>query len=64
MAACEDLARDLGTQRVVLSTEPAMTAAQRLYHRLGYVRTPERDWSIGAFPLLTYGKDLAQAATT
>ncbi|ACU73496.1 GCN5-related N-acetyltransferase [Catenulispora acidiphila DSM 44928] len=29
---------------LVLSTKPEMTAAQRLYARLGFSRTPERDW--------------------
>jgi ribosomal protein S18 acetylase RimI-like enzyme len=29
---------------LVLSTKPQMTAAQRLYTRLGFARTPERDW--------------------
>jgi ribosomal protein S18 acetylase RimI-like enzyme len=28
----------------VLSTKPEMTVAQRLYARLGFSRTPERDW--------------------
>lgn len=29
---------------LVLSTKPEMKAAQRLYARLGFARTPERDW--------------------
>lgn len=29
---------------LVLSTKPEMAAAQRLYARLGFQRTPERDW--------------------
>ncbi len=33
-----------GARRVVLSTQDAMAAAQRLYARLGFVREPERDW--------------------
>lgn len=33
-----------GARRVVLSTQDAMAAAQRLYARLGFVRQPERDW--------------------
>jgi hypothetical protein len=28
----------------VLSTKPIMTAAHRLYERVGFVRTPGRDW--------------------
>jgi ribosomal protein S18 acetylase RimI-like enzyme len=56
--ACEDLARDRGMHRVVLSTEPAMHAAQGLYVRLGYTRTPDRDWEIHGFRLITYARDL------
>ncbi len=33
-----------GGRRVVLSTLDAMTTAQRLYRRLGFVEAPERDW--------------------
>jgi ribosomal protein S18 acetylase RimI-like enzyme len=58
MAACEALAADRGLQRVVLSTEPAMTAAQGLYESLGYARTPERDWRINGFGLITYARDI------
>jgi len=32
-----------GAERVVLSTTPAMEAAQRLYERMGLRREPERD---------------------
>ena len=56
MRACEVLARQTGRARVVLSTEPAMTAAQALYERLGYLRTPDRDWSIHGTRLITYGR--------
>ncbi len=34
-----------GADRVVLSTLDAMAAARRLYARLGFVASPERDWS-------------------
>ncbi len=30
---------------IVLSTQPSMTAAHRIYGRLGFVRTPAKDWS-------------------
>ncbi|TFV66400.1 UNVERIFIED_ORG: GNAT family N-acetyltransferase [Bacillus sp. AZ43] len=45
MTACIDRARAAGKRRVVLSTGSRMTAAQRLYERLGFVRLPERDWT-------------------
>ena len=35
-----------------------MIAAQRLYDRLGYSRTPERDWWINGFGLITYGREV------
>ena len=42
--ACVDRARDEQHGRVVLSTQPEMAAAQRLYQRLGFVRQPDLDW--------------------
>jgi ribosomal protein S18 acetylase RimI-like enzyme len=42
--ACIDRAKAAGAPRLVLSTGPEMTAAHRLYERLGFVRVPERDW--------------------
>lgn len=57
--ACVDRARALGVTALVLSTQPAMLGAQRLYGRLGFVRTPELDWSpIPALRLLTYRLEL------
>jgi len=47
MNGCEALARDEGAAAVVLSTEPDMYAAHRLYRRRGYVRQPGRDWRTG-----------------
>jgi ribosomal protein S18 acetylase RimI-like enzyme len=44
MAACDARARELGASRIVLSTQPTMTAAHRLYERLGFRRAPDRDW--------------------
>jgi hypothetical protein len=36
-----------------------MTAAHRLYHRLGFTRLPERDWSPEPdIELLVYARDL------
>ncbi|WP_437047403.1 GNAT family N-acetyltransferase [Streptomyces sp. enrichment culture] len=57
--ACVERARAVeGCVRVVLSTQPAMRTAHRLYERLGFVRTPERDWNplpeVDGITLLTY----------
>lgn len=43
--ACVDRARATGCAAVALSSGTWMAAAHRLYERLGFVRTPERDWS-------------------
>ncbi|MDR6976746.1 ribosomal protein S18 acetylase RimI-like enzyme [Streptomyces sp. 3330] len=44
--ACLDRARAAeGCTAVVLSTQRVMYAAHRIYERLGFVRTPERDWN-------------------
>jgi len=60
MDACLELARAAGCRRVLLSTQREMAAAHHLYHRLGFVRTPEKDWSPEpGLQLLTYGLDLA-----
>jgi ribosomal protein S18 acetylase RimI-like enzyme len=56
--ACIERARALGSPRLRLSTLPLMTAAHRLYERLGFVRTPERDWSPPTVRLLSYALDL------
>ena len=42
---CIELAAASGAVDVVISTATWMTSAHRLYHRLGFVRIPERDWS-------------------
>ncbi|MFJ8883555.1 GNAT family N-acetyltransferase [Streptomyces sp. NPDC102402] len=59
--ACVDRARAAGgLSGIVLSTHPAMHGAHRIYRRLGFARSPERDWSPlpGRPPLLTYRLDL------
>lgn len=40
-----DQARSRGAERVVLSTMAWMHSAHALYERLGFRRTPDRDWS-------------------
>lgn len=37
--------RSEGASRIVMSTQPAMGAAQHLYEAAGFVRAPERDWA-------------------
>ena len=57
--ACLDRARELGLTRVVMSTQESMVHAHRIYERLGFVRTPERDWSpVPGIDLLTYAIEL------
>ncbi|MFE6284622.1 GNAT family N-acetyltransferase [Streptomyces sp. NPDC057877] len=57
--ACVDRARATdGCTGVVLSTQRTMHAAHRIYERLGFTRTPERDWNplpeLDDITLLTY----------
>ncbi len=43
-------------RHLVLLTQPEMLAAQRLYHRAGFRRLPDRDWSPApGVTLLAYG---------
>jgi ribosomal protein S18 acetylase RimI-like enzyme len=57
--ACTDRARELGAQRMVLSSTPEMAPAHRLYGRLGFIRTPERDWfPLPGLPLWAFVADL------
>jgi ribosomal protein S18 acetylase RimI-like enzyme len=59
VTTCLDRARAAGKRRMVLSTDPLMTAAHRLYGRLGFTRLPERDWSPApGVELLVYGREL------
>lgn len=45
VGACLERARELGYSALVLSSLPAQQAAHRVYERLGFRRTPDRDWS-------------------
>ena len=59
--ACLERARGEGCTRFVLSSGPRMTAAHRMYEGMGFVRSPERDWSpVPGVDLVTYGYDLRQ----
>lgn len=42
---CLQLATGAGSAAVVISTAGWMSAAHRLYRRLGFLPAPERDWS-------------------
>ena len=56
---CLARARAAGKRRVVISSDPRMAAAHRLYARLGLHRLPERDWSpVPGVDLLVYALDL------
>ncbi|MFD8084608.1 GNAT family N-acetyltransferase [Kitasatospora sp. NPDC059722] len=37
--------RELGLAGMAFSTQPRMTAAHRIYERVGFRRAPERDWA-------------------
>jgi ribosomal protein S18 acetylase RimI-like enzyme len=58
--ACLDRSRELGLTALVMSTQAAMVHAHRIYERLGFVRTPERDWSpVPGVQLMTYAVEFA-----
>lgn len=57
---CVRRSREAGRSVVRLSTQPKMLAAQRLYERVGFTRTPDRDWSpVEGLVLMTYELPLA-----
>ena len=56
VGAAVERARERGSRHLVLSTQPAMLAAQRLYRAAGFERLPERDWSpMPGMALLAFG---------
>jgi ribosomal protein S18 acetylase RimI-like enzyme len=56
MEAAHAEARQRGMRRVVLCSEASYTQVHRFYERLGYQRQPERDWTPGGVPLLSFGR--------
>jgi ribosomal protein S18 acetylase RimI-like enzyme len=59
VTTCLERARAAGKRRMVISTDPRMTAAHRLYERMGFRRLAERDWSpMPGVDLLVYSRDL------
>lgn len=59
--ASVERARASGKRRLVLSSQPGMAAAHRLYRRLAFERAPHRDWSPtpGMRPLTVFSLELA-----
>lgn len=56
-AHCEERAREHGAVGMALSSLAVMTAAHRIYERLGYARDPSRDWSpLPGVDLLAFSK--------
>jgi ribosomal protein S18 acetylase RimI-like enzyme len=53
-------AAEIGVRQLLLSTQPDMRAAHRLYEEAGFTRLPDRDWSPEpGVNLLVYGLRLA-----
>ncbi|MEP9361576.1 GNAT family N-acetyltransferase [Nocardioides sp. CN2-186] len=51
--------REAGCHAIVMSSLSAMSAAHRLYGRLGFERMPERDWSpLPGVDLIAFRKEL------
>ena len=63
VAWCVARARTAGVRVLRLSTQPTMAAAGRLYGRLGFVRTPELDWTPEpGVELVTYALELSRSS--
>jgi GNAT superfamily N-acetyltransferase len=61
---CEERAREHGATGMALSSLATMTAAHRVYARLGYARDPSRDWSpLPGVDLLAFAKTLTSHPT-
>jgi ribosomal protein S18 acetylase RimI-like enzyme len=59
VAECLARGRAMGASRAVLHTTKHMTVAHRIYHRLGFQRTPGRDVVLPEFHLMAYTLELA-----
>ena len=58
--AAVERARAAGLRHLVLSTQPGMLAAQRIYRAAGFERLPDRDWSpVPGLVLLAFGLRLS-----
>ena len=56
-----DRFREEGATAIVMSSLPEMTDAHRLYQRLGFVRTPQRDWRpVPHVQLVAFRKELGE----
>jgi ribosomal protein S18 acetylase RimI-like enzyme len=58
--SCVARARADGRRRIVLHTDPAMTAAQALYGSMGFVRAAHLDGLVPGASLMAYTLDLAE----
>lgn len=56
--ACVERARAAGAHTLRMSSYVKMLPAHALYERMGFTRTPDRDWSEGDFHLITYAMPL------
>jgi ribosomal protein S18 acetylase RimI-like enzyme len=62
--ACVERARTAGLSGLRLSTQRNMESAQRMYEKMGFVRTPDHDWSPApGFTLITYALSFRDAAS-
>lgn len=58
---CLDQARQAAATKVVISSQDVMTAAHRLYDRLGFSRRPDLDWTpVPGVDLLGFERELGQ----
>jgi len=60
--AAVEHARGRGATRVILWTQPEMTTAQRLYHRRGFERAPDLDFTRNNRSFLVLIRDLGAQA--